>query len=113
MSITFGIHDLPRLVDLDWPQFLYGVLWVHRGSATLYDEALDRAAAVADPLALAALRAALAPSEEHLGPALLQAWVRSGPAGPELRDVYWLALGDRGALHVSVRPVPPEHDAAR
>lgn len=120
MSITLSVRHLPGQIGRDGPVFVAGRLWLDHTGARLFDWDGDDAVPLADPEACAAVRAALPPPSEYSGGALMQAWVRDGPGGPELHGAYWVLLGDlqnapasEWGPRVEVRPVPPQFDSAR
>jgi hypothetical protein len=120
MSVTLSVKHLAAQLDQPGPVYVAGRLWLEAEGARLFDWDSDLSAGVADPQACAAVRAALPPPGEYLGGALLQAWVRGGPSGPELYGVYWVVLGDlenerpaQWGPKVEVRPIPPQYDTAR
>ena len=126
MTITHSAPDfLPwsgSTIPPPWwnlPYFLGGRLWIDASEARLFDHDRDDLfLPLADPEAVAAVRAVLPPPHEYLGAALMQCFVRLGPNGPELYGAYWIALqGNAENWHwetnVEIRPVPPEHDYSR
>jgi hypothetical protein len=120
LTVTLSVKHMPAQVGQHGPVFVAGRLWLDAAGARLFEWDDDRSVPLTDAEACEAVRAALPPPGEYLGGALLQAWVRAGPGGPELHGVYWLVLGvlegkppSKWGPRVAVRPVPPEYDGAR
>lgn len=118
MTISWSVRELLPFHCGRGPVFVIAQLWLGTDGAWVFDMDTERIVTLADAKAIQAIQACL-PGPEYLGEVLLQGWLREGPAGFELYDVYWLQLGeleDRPAsqwLRVDVRPVPPPYDVSR
>ena len=102
------------------PIFVCGRLLLDSTGASLYDSDSNDSVPICDELAFRTIRAAIPAPGDHIGGVLLQGFVRSGESGVELHGIYWIRFVERdqsGKLDwgevVSIRPVPPEHDAIR
>jgi len=119
MTLTLSVKHLPNQVGRDAPVHVEGLLWIDAAEVKLLDSNGEEFVPIVDPLAFATLKAALPPGD-FCGKVLMQAWIRRGPSGTELCNVFWvveileLATGPwTFGPTIPIRPVPPEYDCER
>jgi hypothetical protein len=120
LSVSTFINREKLKVKTNGVFFLSGLLWLDDDGARLYNWEDDQSIILNDPEAYLILRSHL--SNEYLGGALLQAWVKDGNEGLEIYNVYWFAscepnhnpcapskLGEK----IIIRPVPEQYQYCR
>jgi len=128
MSISFSVHEL-NLHMTQHPICVIGTLWLDAQGVWLLGKDDLPAVEISDDLAIAQMRAKVAPARDFLGECLLFAWLKTHPShgaptqahAPQwaLEKLYWFCLGELEPERpvwsetIHLRELPPEYDSAR